>query len=118
MFKTYADVHSASRLAKTRKMFIETENASVEVRKKYRKTSKAQDMLGAGQYGNVWLFEEKSTNKEVAIKVMEKGIMTENEMATIKDEIGILACFDHVNIVKHLESYEDANYIYIVMEFI
>jgi serine/threonine-protein kinase Chk1 len=75
-------------------------------------------MLGAGQYGNVWLFEDKKSGKEVAVKIMEKQVMTENEMDTIKDEIGILATFDHDNIVKHIESYEDRNYIYIIMEYI
>jgi hypothetical protein len=33
-----------------------------------------------------------------------------------EDEISILGKFDHVNIVKHIESYEDERYIYIVME--
>jgi serine/threonine protein kinase len=74
-------------------------------------------MLGAGAYGNVWLFINKKTEKKVAIKIMEKAMMIEHELEIIKDEIGILATFDHPNIVKHIESYEDPKYIYIIMGY-
>ena len=33
-----------------------------------------------------------------------------------REEIAILAMFDHPNIVKYVESYEDNRYMYIVME--
>ena len=34
----------------------------------------------------------------------------------MKDEIAIMTKFDHPHVIKHFESYEDARYIFIVME--
>jgi calcium-dependent protein kinase len=35
----------------------------------------------------------------------------------IKDEIKVLSTVDHPNIIKYYESYENENYIYLVMEY-
>ena len=35
-----------------------------------------------------------------------------------REEVAILAMFDHPNIVKYVESYEDNRYMYIVMEYL
>jgi serine/threonine protein kinase len=36
----------------------------------------------------------------------------------MKQEIGILSGMEHPNIVNYTESYEDARYLYIVMEYV
>ena len=55
-------------------------------------------------------------SREVAIKIVNLKNLNEAERKITEDEISILGKFDHPNIVKHIESYEDNRYIYIVME--
>ena len=52
----------------------------------------------------------------MAIKIVNLKNLSKTEREVTEDEISILGKFDHVNIVKHIESYEDERYIYIVME--
>ena len=47
---------------------------------------------------------------------MRKERLSELQLEIIRDEISILSMMDHPNIVKHVESFEDARYMYIVME--
>ena len=37
-------------------------------------------------------------------------------MKIMKDEIAIMAQFDHPHVIKHIEAYEDERYIFMVME--
>jgi len=57
------------------------------------------------------------TNIKVAIKVLNKERLREN-LSNIMDEIATLHTLDHPNIVKYYETYNDAMYIYLVMEYI
>lgn len=43
--------------------------------------------------------------------------MTNKEITSVHQEIQILLTLDHPNIVKFYESYDDARYIYLVMQF-
>ena len=49
---------------------------------------------------------------------MLKKNLTEMQLQLVREEIAILATFDHPNIVRYVESYEDVRYMYIVMECI
>jgi hypothetical protein len=53
------------------------ESAPAEVRKKYKSTSV---MLGKGAFGTVVQFIERDTNKKVAIKILLKERLSEQEM--------------------------------------
>ena len=75
-------------------------------------------MLGAGAFGKVFLTTNKhDSNIKVAIKVLNKDRLREN-LSNIMDEIQTLHTLDHPNIVKYYETYNDAMYIYLVMEYI
>ena len=50
------------------------------------------------------------------MKIVRKARLQELETKIMKDEIAIMTKFDHVNVVKHLESYEDKQFMFIVME--
>ena len=39
-----------------------------------------------------------------------------NNIINIKQEVKILSTLDHPNIVKYYETYDDSEYVYIVME--
>jgi len=52
----------------------------------------------------------------VAVKIIRKERVNENQMQIMKDEISIMSRFNHAHVIKHLESYEDDNYVFMVME--
>lgn len=56
-------------------------------------------------------------NLKVAIKVLDKEKM-KYELDIVMDEVAVLNKLDHPCIVKYFETYNDAKYIYLVMEFI
>ena len=56
-------------------------------------------------------------NLKVAIKVLDKAKM-KYELDIVMDEVAVLNKLDHPCIVKYFETYNDAKYIYLVMEFI
>lgn len=56
-------------------------------------------------------------NHYVAIKLMNKKKLA-NELEFIYTEIKILNTLDHPNIVKYYETYDDTDYVYLIMEYI
>jgi len=83
------------------------------VRKKYEATDK---ILGQGAFGTVILFNEKKTRKEMAVKIIRKERVNECQMMIMKDEISIMSRMDHKHVIKHVESFEDSRYVFMVME--
>ena len=55
---------------------------------------------------------------EYAVKIMIKEALSPDVLELAREEVSILAMFDHPNIVKYVESYEDDRYMYIVMEYL
>lgn len=76
------------------------------------------DDLGNGIFGVVKLGEHKKTKERVAIKIIKKAKTNAKEFEFVKTEIDILKTCHHPNIVKLLDHFENAEYIFIVMEYI
>ena len=75
-------------------------------------------MVGAGAFGKVYkTHRKKNKQSKVAIKVLDKRQIN-TEIKSIVDEIAILSKLDHPYIVKYFETYDDKNYLYLVMEYI
>ena len=75
--------------------------------------------IGKGSYGIVRLYKDrKIKSMKYAIKSIKKDFFNLNSIENILKEIEILRSLDHPNIVKYFESYEDENYLHIVMEYI
>lgn len=74
------------------------------------------DVLGKGSFGEVSLASQKATGMRRAIKSIRKDadpdVVEEMEL-----EIEMLKTMDHPYIVKLYEHYEDANFMYLVMDF-
>ena len=76
-------------------------------------------LLGKGTFGRVALCLNKhDKNFKVAIKSQMKRDGEPEKNKRITEEIAILSALDHPNIVKYYESYNDAEKIYFVMEYI
>ena len=54
---------------------------------------------------------------KVAIKVMDK-VKLQNNIEYIIEEIACLQKLDHPNIVRYYETYNDAKFVYLVMEHV
>jgi calcium-dependent protein kinase len=76
-------------------------------------------LLGNGAFGKVRLFCDKNcSDLKYAIKTIKKEQMSKELYCFLIDEVNIISELDHPNIVKYYESYEDDNYLNIVMEYL
>jgi calcium-dependent protein kinase len=86
--------------------------------KELRMTYSIGKLLGNGSYGKVYLATHKSNQEhKVAVKVINKTEMDDDDLESLKAEVEILQKVDHPNIVKYFETYDDSKNIYLVMEF-
>lgn len=85
----------------------------------YRIKYEPVGLLGNGAFGKVRLFRDKNIKElKFAIKTIKKENLPKELFSFLVDEVQILARMDHPNIVKYYETYEDENYISIVMEYL
>ena len=76
------------------------------------------DDIGEGKFGLVKLGIHKSTQQRVAIKIIKKSQMKDNDAELVKSEIDIMKLCHHPNVVRLLDHFENAEYIFIVMEYL
>jgi len=74
------------------------------------------DVLGEGKFGLVRMGIHKKTQEKVAIKIIKKEKMTNNDLELIKSELDIMKLCQHPNIIRLLDHFENAEYIFLVME--
>ena len=75
--------------------------------------------LGAGNYGNVYLVQNKRNKFPYAIKAISKKQIDFDELhKNLELERGILLKIDHPFIVKLVKTLKDNKFIYFLMEFI
>ncbi|NP_001312822.1 calcium-dependent protein kinase 28-like [Nicotiana tabacum] len=75
-------------------------------------------LLGHGQFGYTYVATDRSSGDRVAVKKIEKNKMVlPIAVEDVKREVKILkALAGHENVVQFYNSFEDDNYVYIVME--
>ena len=57
-------------------------------------------LLGKGTYGSVYLATYRKTGKQEAVKIIHLDLLNSYQMRKIDNEIVILKCLDHPNIIK------------------
>jgi len=77
-----------------------------------------KEPLGKGKFGLVRAAIHKQTGTRVAVKVIKKAKLTIEDLDLAKREIEILKVCQHPNIIKLLDTFENPDYIYIVMELL
>ena len=88
----------------------------VEQVKKITDVYKIEGDLGQGSFAIVKRASHRITGQKVAIKIIKKYELTEDDKNALQNEIDILTNIDHPNIVKLFEVYEDADHYSLVME--
>ena len=78
---------------------------------------KITEILGSGSFSLVKLAINKVTNQKVAVKIMDKKKMSSTRLESSRTEIEIMKICKHPNIIHFIDSYEDADFIYIFMEY-
>lgn len=73
-------------------------------------------MLGKGIFAEVRAAIQRFTNKNVAVKILKKSSMTEKQVDRARYEIETLKLCQHPNIMKLYDVFENADYIYLVLE--
>lgn len=74
--------------------------------------------FGKGAFGRVYLgSDKKNPDFKVAIKVIKKSKLSDEDLKGIMDEVKVLNQVDHPNITKYFETYDDADFLYLVMEY-
>ncbi|TMS36092.1 hypothetical protein L596_003347 [Steinernema carpocapsae] len=76
-----------------------------------------ESTIGKGNYAVVKLARHSITRTEVAIKIVDKTRLDNENLAKIFREIEILKRLDHPNIVKLYQVMETQKMIYLVMEY-
>eukprot|EP01029_Cantina_marsupialis_P007704 TRINITY_DN1872_c1_g1_i3.p1 TRINITY_DN1872_c1_g1~~TRINITY_DN1872_c1_g1_i3.p1 ORF type:complete len:510 (+),score=122.78 TRINITY_DN1872_c1_g1_i3:55-1584(+) len=72
--------------------------------------------MGIGMTGVVRKVTSFSSNKDYAMKCIEKRKVTKEELPQLRNEVEVLKELDHPNIIRLHASYEDPATIYIVTE--
>ncbi|XP_056021622.1 serine/threonine-protein kinase D1-like isoform X2 [Ostrea edulis] len=74
------------------------------------------DVLGSGQFGIVYGGKHRKTNREVAIKVIDKLRFPTKQEAQLKNEVSILQNLHHPGVVNLEKMFETPERIFVVME--
>ena len=77
-----------------------------------------KQIIGRGTFSIVKLGEHKLTKEKVAIKIMQKNkVINQEDLIRIEREIQMLKCLNHINVIKIYNILEDSKRFYIIMEY-
>lgn len=72
-----------------------------------------KEKLGNGKFGIVKLGIHKETGRKVAIKIMKKSEMKQEDIAMTRTEIEIMKISQHPNIIRLYDVFENPEFFYI-----
>jgi len=76
-----------------------------------------QRTIGKGNFAKVKLAKHIPTGREVAIKVIDKGALTQTTLNKVFREVKIMKSLQHPNICRLYEVIEENNKLYLIMEY-
>ena len=74
-------------------------------------------MLGKGKYGMVYEARNRETGEKVAVKVIIKTNVQDEELEMQRAEINVLRISQHPNVIKLINIYENIDTLDLVFEF-
>ena len=112
--------------SKERKYYVSDESEYIKWVESIRKVvnySNLNDLyeikgtLGKGKFGLVKKGIHNDSGREVAIKIIDKKILSPIVMQQVKSEIDILKIAKHPNIIKLYDVFENEEFIFIITEY-
>ncbi|CAI0469843.1 unnamed protein product [Linum tenue] len=73
--------------------------------------------LGSGSFAVVWRASHRVSGLEVAVKEIDKKLLSPKVSANLRKEISILSTIHHPNIIRLYEAFETADRIYLILEY-
>ncbi|CAH2063155.1 unnamed protein product [Thlaspi arvense] len=73
--------------------------------------------IGSGSFAVVWLAKHRSSGLEVAVKEIDKKLLSPKVRDNLLKEISILSTIDHPNIIRFYEAIETGDKIFLVLEY-
>jgi len=86
--------------------------------KKFSQVYYIHQELGSGAFSVVKLATHKETHQKVAVKIVSKKKLTEEDAASLKTEIELLDNLNHPHIIKLFQVFDDETDFYIVTELV
>ncbi|XP_059502729.1 serine/threonine-protein kinase Nek5-like isoform X3 [Stegostoma tigrinum] len=74
-------------------------------------------LLGEGAFGKAFLVKAKDNNKHVVVKEIKIAKVHQKEREAALKEVTLMDKMKHPNIVKYLDSFEEGQSLFIVMEY-
>jgi len=91
----------------------DTMDLPLPLRERYRVEKK----LGRGAFGIALLVVSKTTDEKSVAKVMNLRAMTPKDKKNVKNEIDCLSQCNHINIMRHIETYADESNLVLLTEY-
>lgn len=73
--------------------------------------------IGKGRFSVVWACVDKTTNKEYAVKVIDKLKLTIREYKLLNTELSLLKILHHNNVISCHDVFESEKNAYVVMDY-
>lgn len=108
------DIRQALMPVTSNRSSAESEENVVDMGKLYQ--IYPDEVLGSGQFGTVYGGVHRRTNREVAIKVIDKLRFPTKQEAQLKNEVAILQNISHCGVVNLERMFETTERIFVVME--
>ncbi|CAF0921527.1 unnamed protein product [Brachionus calyciflorus] len=92
-------------------------STTITTRRNIRHFFEFKEVLGTGAFSEVILARDLNTDQLVAIKCIKRKALKGKEEA-LHNEISVLKKLKHPNIVELLDTFEDDQFVYLIMELV
>ena len=97
---------------------ITVDGVIIAASKNFQDAYKVGRDLGSGAFSVVKLATHKIHNKQVAVKIVSKKKLSEEDLAALMTEISILCELDHPHIIKCYETFDEGEDFFIITELV
>lgn len=80
-------------------------------------TYRIVSILGKGSYGTCYKVSKKQTDETYVMKAVAIHGLSNTERSEAFREAQLLQSISHDNVVAYIESWDDDNYLYVIMQY-
>lgn len=78
---------------------------------------RVHNLIGKGAFGKVALATHKLTNKQVALKMIEKSALKPGQLEKVAAEVKLMSAIRHRHVIRLLEVFETNHHLFMVLEY-